>query len=111
MTVLFPCPCCGFLVFAEPAGSYEICPLCNWEDDAIQLVSPGYAGGANKESLCTAQRRGGWATFERDLFRGYRRALGWRPLRDQECRHEDAGAIGKASEGAGYYWDASRPAI
>lgn len=48
---LYPCPSCGFLVFGEPPGSYEICPVCNWEDDCVQLASPGMRGGANKESL------------------------------------------------------------
>lgn len=27
-----PCPCCGYLTLEE-RGGYEICELCNWEDD------------------------------------------------------------------------------
>ena len=34
---IYPCPCCGYLVFAEAPGSYEICPICYWEDDISQL--------------------------------------------------------------------------
>jgi hypothetical protein len=26
------CPCCGFLTLDE-RGEFEICPVCNWEDD------------------------------------------------------------------------------
>ena len=30
------CPCCKKYVFEEGPGSYEICPVCSWEDDKIQ---------------------------------------------------------------------------
>jgi hypothetical protein len=33
---------------AGPPGSYEICPVCFWDDDLVQLRWPTYAGGANK---------------------------------------------------------------
>ncbi len=36
----YPCPCCGYLVFTEPPGSYTICPICFWEDDISQLRFP-----------------------------------------------------------------------
>lgn len=52
----FPCPCCGHLVFDEQPGSYDICPVCFWEDDLVQLRWPSYQGGANKPSLIDAQR-------------------------------------------------------
>jgi hypothetical protein len=52
----FPCPCCGHLVLSEPPGSYEICPICFWEDDSVQLRWPDWAGGANKPSLVEAQQ-------------------------------------------------------
>ena len=52
----FPCPCCGHHVFDEPPGSYAICPVCFWEDDAVQLRWPDYRGGANGPSLIEAQQ-------------------------------------------------------
>lgn len=52
----FPCPCCGYLTFEEPPGSYDICDICGWEDDDSQLRFPGMAGGANKPSLIEAQK-------------------------------------------------------
>jgi hypothetical protein len=30
--VRYPCPCCGYPMLSE-RGGYEICRLCNWEDD------------------------------------------------------------------------------
>lgn len=53
---MFTCPCCGFQVFEEQPGSYDICPICFWEDDPIQLASPDSPGGANKLSLIDAQK-------------------------------------------------------
>jgi len=45
----YPCRCCGFLTLSDPQnGSYEICPVCFWEDDAVQNEDPPYAGGANR---------------------------------------------------------------
>jgi len=48
----FACPCCGYLTLPEPpGGTYDICPVCYWEDDPVQFRDPTYAGGANRESL------------------------------------------------------------
>src|SRR6185503_8460298 len=88
MTAAFPCSCCGFIVFDEPAGSFEICPLCGWQDDPVQIAAPGYAGGANKDSLCTAQRRAGWHELRHNSLKGYRRAPDWRPVKPEECTSE-----------------------
>jgi cysteine-rich CPCC protein len=84
----YPCPCCGYLVFEEPPGSYSICHICWWEDDASQLRYPFSGGGANESSLIDAQR-----TFARigsshtNFARNVRgptsaevRDPGWRPL-------------------------------
>jgi hypothetical protein len=51
-----PCPCCGYFVFAGPSGSYDICPICFWEDDIVQLAFPLMAGGANSISLHQSQK-------------------------------------------------------
>lgn len=47
---LYPCPCCGYLVFDEEPGSYDNCPVCGWEDDLSQLRFPTMAG-ANRPLL------------------------------------------------------------
>jgi hypothetical protein len=53
----YPCPCCGFLTLTtEPPGSFELCPVCYWEDDSVQSMNPDYVGGANSESLNMAKR-------------------------------------------------------
>jgi hypothetical protein len=51
----FPCACCGYLTLSDRPGSYEICHVCFWEDDDVQLLDPWYEGGANKTSLKQAQ--------------------------------------------------------
>ncbi len=52
----YPCPCCGHLVFDEPPGSGDICMICFWEDDVLQLRFPQLAEQTNAVSLAEAQR-------------------------------------------------------
>ena len=48
----FPCPCCGYFMFKEPPNSYDICEICFWEDDALQLeFATTLDGGANTMTL------------------------------------------------------------
>lgn len=56
MSEQYPCPCCGHLVFAEPPGSDDICMICFWEDDAMQLRFPELADVTNVLSLAEAQQ-------------------------------------------------------
>ncbi|MFB4422198.1 CPCC family cysteine-rich protein [Streptomyces sp. QL37] len=46
-----PCPCCGHRMLDAMPGSYEICPVCCWEDDGVQFRWLTVGGGANKVSL------------------------------------------------------------
>ncbi len=33
ITKFYPCPCCGYLTLEKPPpGTYQICPVCFWED-------------------------------------------------------------------------------
>lgn len=53
----YTCPCCGYLTFdEEPPGTFEICPVCGWEDDEVQFRDQTYNGGANMVSLEEARR-------------------------------------------------------
>jgi len=52
---IYTCPCCGYIEFDEFPGSYEICLICFWEDDVVQLYYPSSIGGANRVSLIEAQ--------------------------------------------------------
>jgi len=84
----YPCPCCGYLVFSEPLGSYAICPICFWEDDALQLEYPYEGGGPNHLSL--AQSQSNYASFGacelrlldyvRPPLAAETQAEGWRPI-------------------------------
>ncbi|KPA20450.1 hypothetical protein shim_34400 [Shimia sp. SK013] len=52
----FDCPCCGEIdEFKEP-GCFEICEMCNWQNDPVQLRDPGMKGGANGLSLNQARQ-------------------------------------------------------
>lgn len=48
------CPVCGQHDFTEP-GSFDICPICGWEDDELQNEDHNYAGGANDLSVNEAR--------------------------------------------------------
>jgi Cysteine-rich CPCC len=92
-----PCPCCGHLVFDEPPGSFDICPICFWEDDIVQLRWPTLSGGANKPSLVEAQQNfARIGAVEERLLRHVREALptepvedGWRPFDPDRDAVED----------------------
>jgi hypothetical protein len=79
-------------MFDEPPGSHDICLVCEWQDDNVQLKYPALGGGANNKSLCEYQKM--WVdaiplevkekivafkklTFKRDPL--------WRPLTEVEC--------------------------
>jgi hypothetical protein len=107
----FPCPSCGFEVFSEPPGSYEICELCGWEDDHVQLRFPAMAGGANKSSLAEHQLRA-LAVYPIGvaLAKGFSRCAQWRPLLESEIIAPQSPKSGAeyfdaaAAETAEYYW-------
>jgi hypothetical protein len=75
---IYTCPCCGYLVFEEEPGSYDICPVCGWEDDLSQLRFPT-TGGANRPLI---ERQAAYFASRsrsgRDM--GFVRDLDWRPL-------------------------------
>jgi hypothetical protein len=53
----YPCACCGFLTISDKEyGTFEICPVCFWEDDNVQFNNIDYEGGANEESLREARQ-------------------------------------------------------
>ena len=42
---LYTCPCCGYKTLEECSpGTFEICPICFWEDDNVQFEDPLYEG-------------------------------------------------------------------
>lgn len=82
---MIPCPSCGFIVFPGPAGSFDVCPVCGWEDDESMLGNPCVP--PTEESLClsawqaqTLRRFPRWMSE----YHGYRRDPCWRPLTHAE---------------------------
>lgn len=51
----YPCPCCGYLSFHDRPGSYEICEICYWMDDAPSLRYATIPIAGNEVSLVQAQ--------------------------------------------------------
>lgn len=41
------CPVCG----QSELEAFEICPVCEWQNDRVQLAHPDMGGGANNMSL------------------------------------------------------------
>lgn len=59
----YKCKCCGHYTLKDKPldpniypGTFEICPVCFWEDDALQFLNPDMAGGANHVSLNQARK-------------------------------------------------------
>lgn len=105
---MYPCPCCGYLVFEE-LHNYEICPNCYWEDDMVQLAFPDLPGGANNCSLIEGQRNYELSGVCEDRFKASVRQPSildikdpdWRPLKTEIDPHWKWG-----SQEDGQLWDA-----
>jgi Cysteine-rich CPCC len=51
----YACACCGFLTLPEPAGeSWEICPVCGWQDDPVDNEDTDVLG-PNRVKLSVAR--------------------------------------------------------
>ncbi|HGM6067654.1 TPA: CPCC family cysteine-rich protein [Stenotrophomonas maltophilia] len=91
-----PCPSCGFLTLEDCYGSFAICPICDWEDDGVQLANPTSAGGANGESLVQAQQNAvSRFPLGVQVASGFRRGTSWRPLSSAEIGRYEALRGGK----------------
>ena len=44
------CPVCGQYKF-KSEDDFDVCPICEWENDGLQSKNPDYWGGANELSL------------------------------------------------------------
>lgn len=111
----YPCPCCGHLSFRQPPGSYDICPICFWEDDPTQLRWPYLSGGANKPSLAEAQvTYAAIGVCEEHFHRHVRpptpeepRENEWRPIdQDLDCfeSNEMPFRLGPTDTSTFYWW-------
>lgn len=47
---MIKCPVCGQYEFRRE-NDFDICSICGWENDAIQLENPDEDSGANQTSL------------------------------------------------------------
>lgn len=85
----YPCPCCGYRVFAAAPGSHQVCPVCHWEDNLVQLRFPTMPGAANIVSLRQGQENfAAFGACERRFVDAVRGARSSEP-RDEEWRRLD----------------------
>jgi hypothetical protein len=109
----YPCPCCGYFVFAEEPGSYDICRVCGWEDDLSQLrfVTMGGANAPLPQCQHEYLNPREWevpASAPEDL--GYVRDPDWRPLNldtetvEEPAKGRDYGLAYAEDRTVYYYW-------
>lgn len=96
----YTCPCCGYKVFSQAPGSYDICPICFWEDDIEQLFYLA-DGGANINLIDAQKNYKKFGAIEEKYIENVRKPNesdvkdgGWRmvdPVKDniQESSPED----------------------
>ena len=60
--VRYACPCCGYLTLEE-CGSYEICPICFWEDDGQDDADKDSIRGGPNGALSLSQARVNYRRF------------------------------------------------
>lgn len=82
----FTCPCCGYRSLPQLPGSYEICKVCFWQDDPVQLLDPSFRGGANRSSFMDSQANYQRIGASEDCFVGNVRAPTVAETRDPEWR-------------------------
>lgn len=51
--MLYRCDCCGYYTLEDEV--YEICSVCQWQEDYITRKDPDFTGGANEVSLNEAR--------------------------------------------------------
>jgi len=86
-----PCPCCGFYIGEETFyGCHNICEICGWQDDHVQLANPACRGGANGDSFIEVQKR---LLYKVPVgiseYNGKRRDGKWRTLRSTEITNAE----------------------
>ena len=86
MVLECPCACCGFYTGGESQyGCHNICKICGWQDDHVQLANPACRGGANGDSFTQVQNRFLDSESSRQsVIDGVQRDKQWRPLRPSE---------------------------
>ncbi len=58
---MIKCPVCGEYKFARE-NDFDVCPVCEWENDGIQANDPAYWGGANE--LCLNDYKKEWGSIK-----------------------------------------------
>lgn len=83
----YTCPSCGYKTLTGTPGTYDICPVCYWEDDAYGLYNMYVADGANYVSLEDAQKNFIKFGASEERFKDFvikenllEKDLEWRPL-------------------------------
>ena len=71
------CPCCGCNTLTIP-GSFEVCPVCYWEDDGQNDENADTVRGGPNSSLSLSEARQNYKQFgacERAMIQHVRKPL------------------------------------
>lgn len=60
--IKYPCPVCGEMFLDEPMWSFDLCPVCGWQEDGHQQLHPDDTGPNGKWTLNDARKA--WANGE-----------------------------------------------
>ena len=95
---VFACPCCGYPTLDE-RGGYEICALCNWEDDGQDDPYADEVWGGPNWDYSLAEARRNFALY-RIMYRpgGDRRLGGPDSEADREAKNQIIAAFDAMKE-------------
>ncbi len=94
-----PCPACGYYMFSALNEQSEICLICGWQNDLVDLQEMYRPMGSNRVSLEDAQKNfieigatePRFVTEERFIKRPFARKPTSSDMRDQKWRPLDRG--------------------
>jgi hypothetical protein len=103
------CPCCGYRTLPG-RGDYDLCPVCSWEDEAVEPWEYSDANGqtlveAQQEFLADTRPYRGREGKARPPKRREARDPGWRPY---ELTDDLVARMRQAKEDRERYWEEER---
>ena len=84
----YPCPCCGYFTLRSAPPSHDICKICFWHEDGVQLRYP-HETGANKVTLIEGQKNFALIGAKEERIQPHVRPVNKSNIRDSTWRSID----------------------